>query len=147
MSYEARVIYDFDSVSPEELGVKEGDSVTVVDSGVGQGWVMARARDGREGVVPEAYLERVGGAGDSEVRRVSATPSASAQSSSIQFIFLNNETRQLYSKSPGLCSKRPAGPMRLRIQKLVTIWSKKVSFPDTLNFPCKRAKSVILESN
>ena len=54
---------------------------------------------------------------------------STAQSSSIQFIFLNNETRQLYSKSPGLCSKRPAGPMRLRIQKLVTIWSKKVSFP------------------
>ena len=63
MSYEARVIYDFDSVSPEELGVKEGDSVTVVDSGVGQGWVMARSREGREGVVPEAYLERMGGAG------------------------------------------------------------------------------------
>ena len=39
----------------------------------------------------------------------------SAQSSSIQFIFLNNETRQLYSKSPGLCSKSPAVPMRLRI--------------------------------
>ena len=63
MSYEARVIYDFDSVSSEELGVKEGDIVTVVDAGIGQGWVMARARDGREGVVPEAYLERVGGAG------------------------------------------------------------------------------------
>ena len=78
MSYEARVIYDFDSVSPEELGVKEGDSVTVVDSGVGQGWVMARARDGREGVVPEAYLERMGGQGDSEVRRVSATPSGNS---------------------------------------------------------------------
>ena len=30
----------------------------MVDAGVGQGWVMARARDGREGVVPEAYLER-----------------------------------------------------------------------------------------
>ena len=76
MSYEARVIYDFDAVSPEELGVKEGDTVTVVDAGVGQGWVRARARDGREGVVPEAYLERAD-AGDG-VRRESATPSANS---------------------------------------------------------------------
>ena len=78
MSYEARVIYDFDAVSPEELGVKEGDTVTVVDAGVGQGWVSARARDGREGVVPEAYLERADGAGDAGVRRESATPSANS---------------------------------------------------------------------
>ena len=88
----------------------------------------------------EAVMQQLVSSGPSRLR-------PTAQSSSIQFIFLNNETRQLYSKSPGLCSKRPAGPMRLRIQKLVTIWSKKVSFPDTLNFPCKRAKSVILESN
>jgi len=77
MSYEARVIYDFDSVSSEELGVKEGDSVTVVDAGIGQGWVMARARDGREGVVPEAYLERAAEAGG-DMRRASATPSGNS---------------------------------------------------------------------
>ena len=71
------MIYDFDAVSPEELGVKEGDTVTVVDAGVGQGWVRARARDGREGVVPEAYLERAD-AGDAGVRRESATPSANS---------------------------------------------------------------------
>ena len=70
MSYEARVIYDFDSVSSEELGVKEGDTVTVVDAGIGQGWVMARARDGREGVVPEAYLERTAEAGGDMRRSV-----------------------------------------------------------------------------
>ena len=77
MSYEARVIYDFDSVSSEELGVKEGDTVTVVDAGIGQGWVMARARDGREGVVPEAYLERTAEAGG-DMRRASATPSSNS---------------------------------------------------------------------
>ena len=71
------MIYDFDSVSPEELGVKEGDSVTVVDATIGQGWVMARARDGREGVVPEACLEKAGEAGDA-VRRASATPSGNS---------------------------------------------------------------------
>ena len=70
-----------------------------------------------------------------------------AQSSSIQFIFLHNETRQLYSISHGLCSIGPARPMRLRIQKLGTIRSKKVSFPDTLHFPCIWAKTVILECN
>ena len=77
MSYEARVLYDFDSVSSGELGVREWDMVTVMDSGIGQGWVMARAGDGREGVVPEAYLEPWAGDGEA-ARRASATPSANS---------------------------------------------------------------------
>jgi len=60
MTFQARLVYDFQGVSPGELTVSAGDLVTITDPGVGQGWWMAVAADGREGVIPEAYVERVG---------------------------------------------------------------------------------------
>ena len=76
MAFEARAVYDFESVGEGELGVRVGDVVTVTDTSLGQGWWMARSGDGREGVVPEAYLERLGSTGGQGDRRSSATPSA-----------------------------------------------------------------------
>jgi len=60
MAYQARVLYDFQAVSPGELGVSEGDIVTVTNPDVGQGWVQAICKNGSEGVVPEAYIEKIG---------------------------------------------------------------------------------------
>ena len=71
---EYRALYDFDSVGEGELGVKVGDVVTVTDTSLGQGWWMARSGDGREGVVPEAYLERLASGGQ-EVRKSSTVSS------------------------------------------------------------------------
>ena len=75
MAFEARAVYDFESVGEGELGVKVGDVITVTDTSLGQGWWMARSADGREVVVPEAYLERLGAGGQGD-RRASATPSS-----------------------------------------------------------------------
>ena len=59
MSFEAKVLYNFDAQDENELGIVEGETVTVIDTNVGQGWWMARSSDGRQGVVPESYLERL----------------------------------------------------------------------------------------
>ena len=59
MTFEGKVLYNFDSMDDNELGIVEGETVTVIDTSVGQGWWMARSSDGRQGVVPESYLERL----------------------------------------------------------------------------------------
>ena len=43
MSFTARALYDFESVGDGELGVRVGDTVTVLDTSTGQGWWTARA--------------------------------------------------------------------------------------------------------
>lgn len=77
MSFQARALYDFESVGEGELGVKVGDVITVTDTSVGQGWWFGKAGDGREGVVPEAYLERLD-TGAEERRASAATNSVTS---------------------------------------------------------------------
>ena len=52
----ARVLYKYDATSNEELSVKPGDVLNVVEKDDGSGWITARiGRD--EGIVPAAYVE------------------------------------------------------------------------------------------
>lgn len=47
---------DFEALSEEELSVVAGDEVTVIGK-EDDGWIhVARARDGKEGLVPVSYL-------------------------------------------------------------------------------------------
>ena len=59
MTFQAKVLYDFEAVGEGELSVRVGDIVTITNPGVGQGWWFGVGVDGKEGVVPEAYVERV----------------------------------------------------------------------------------------
>lgn len=59
MTFQAKVIYDFEAVGDGELTIRVGDIVTVTNNEVGQGWWMASGVDGKEGIIPEAYVERV----------------------------------------------------------------------------------------
>jgi len=58
MSFEAKVLYDFEAVGEGELTIRIGDVIKVTDSNVGQGWWMA-SNAGNEGIIPEAYVERM----------------------------------------------------------------------------------------
>lgn len=63
-----RVLYDFEAEEEHELSCAVGDQVEVVGSIEG-GWAVGRKREesisgtGREGLVPEGYLEWVGTSG------------------------------------------------------------------------------------
>ena len=59
MAFQAKVLYDFEAVGEGELNVKVGDIVTITNPDVGQGWWFGVGVDGKEGVVPEAYVERI----------------------------------------------------------------------------------------
>eukprot|EP00091_Calanus_sinicus_P025503 TRINITY_DN9767_c0_g1_i1.p1 TRINITY_DN9767_c0_g1~~TRINITY_DN9767_c0_g1_i1.p1 ORF type:complete len:145 (-),score=29.03 TRINITY_DN9767_c0_g1_i1:161-595(-) len=59
MTFQAKVIYDFEAVGDGELTVRAGDIVTITNNNVGQGWLYGVGVDGREGIVPEGYLEKI----------------------------------------------------------------------------------------
>ena len=55
-SQKAKVLYGYDATSPEELSVKQSDTITVLEPDDGSGWILARI--GREeGLVPASYVE------------------------------------------------------------------------------------------
>ncbi|KAJ2847269.1 cytoskeletal protein binding protein, partial [Coemansia brasiliensis] len=54
----AKVLYDFSSDDPEELSVKEGDTVLVLDKSDSDWWQIRESlANGRVGLVPAAYVE------------------------------------------------------------------------------------------
>jgi len=52
----ATALYDFDADGEDELSVKEGDNLLVLERD-GDEWWKCRNHDGAEGVVPASYLE------------------------------------------------------------------------------------------
>jgi len=54
-----RVMYPFVSEGANEMSVDEGEILQVTGRGGGNGWVVAE-KQGQSGLVPEAYLERIG---------------------------------------------------------------------------------------
>jgi formin-binding protein 1 len=55
-SQKAKVLYGYDATSAEELSVKPGDVLTLVEPDDGSGWILGRVgRD--EGLVPATYVE------------------------------------------------------------------------------------------
>ncbi|KAK6304824.1 sorting nexin-9 isoform X2 [Coregonus clupeaformis] len=58
MAMQANVIYDF-SAEPgnNELTVREGETVTILNQIVGGGWIEAQNSRGESGLVPEDYLQ------------------------------------------------------------------------------------------
>ncbi|XP_029602720.1 sorting nexin-9b isoform X5 [Salmo trutta] len=65
MANTAQVLYDF-TAEPgnNELTVREGETVTITNQGVGGGWIEAQNSRGEVGLVPEDYIELPGGGGN-----------------------------------------------------------------------------------
>lgn len=55
----ARVLYDFVAERPEELSLRAGDEVTVLDSSEAEGWWEGMDGDGRTGFFPGSYVEMI----------------------------------------------------------------------------------------
>ncbi|XP_063079465.1 sorting nexin-9b isoform X2 [Engraulis encrasicolus] len=64
MATKGKVLYDF-TAEPgnNELSVREGETVTVTNQGIGGGWIEAQNSRGEIGLVPEDYIEVGGGGG------------------------------------------------------------------------------------
>uniref|UniRef100_A0A8C6LWN8 Sorting nexin 9 n=1 Tax=Nothobranchius furzeri TaxID=105023 RepID=A0A8C6LWN8_NOTFU len=57
MALKAVVLYNFQAEpGNNELSVREGETVTVIDQAVGGGWIAAQNSSGQSGLVPEGYL-------------------------------------------------------------------------------------------
>ncbi|KAM3602938.1 uncharacterized protein V6R79_013554 [Siganus canaliculatus] len=58
MAVKAQVLYDF-TAEPgnNELTVREGETVTITNQGIGGGWIEAQNSRGEVGLVPEDYIE------------------------------------------------------------------------------------------
>ncbi|WWC91237.1 uncharacterized protein L201_006179 [Kwoniella dendrophila CBS 6074] len=58
----ASVLYDFDADGDDELTVKEGETLTILDKENDEWWLVKNS-SGKEGVVPAAYLQLEDGSG------------------------------------------------------------------------------------
>nr|XP_046238797.1 sorting nexin-9-like isoform X2 [Scatophagus argus] len=69
MAVKAQVLYDF-TAEPgnNELSVRQGETLTVLDQTVGGGWIEAQNSSGQTGLVPEGYLQVRGSGGGSGER-------------------------------------------------------------------------------
>ncbi|XP_037541382.1 sorting nexin-9b isoform X2 [Nematolebias whitei] len=58
MALKAQVLYDF-TAEPgnNELTVREGETVTITNQGIGGGWIEAQNTKGEVGLVPEDYID------------------------------------------------------------------------------------------
>ena len=59
MTFQASLLYDFAGELSGGLSVSAGDTITVTNPDVGQGWLFCIKDDGQEGFVPSHYVERV----------------------------------------------------------------------------------------
>ncbi|XP_061602357.1 sorting nexin-9b isoform X2 [Cololabis saira] len=58
MASKAQVLYDFTAeAGNNELTVREGETVTITNQGIGGGWIEAQNSRGEIGLVPEDYIE------------------------------------------------------------------------------------------
>lgn len=60
-----RAVYPFEAEGENEMSLEEGEVIELKGRGGGEGWVVA-VRDGREGLVPESYLEKYEGGSSNE---------------------------------------------------------------------------------
>ncbi|XP_002127441.2 sorting nexin-33-like [Ciona intestinalis] len=58
MAEQAKVLYDFNGLNENgEVTLYEGETVTVVNKNIGDGWWEGEASGGRKGLFPEAYVQ------------------------------------------------------------------------------------------
>ncbi|OLL23196.1 Protein BZZ1 [Neolecta irregularis DAH-3] len=55
----AKVLFEYEGNSNDELSVKEGEEITVLEDDDGSGWVEARSQSGKQGIVPATYIEYI----------------------------------------------------------------------------------------
>lgn len=65
-----KALYQYDATGDDEASISPGEQFDVVDEDDGSGWTMIRTSQGREGLVPTAYIE-VTAAADSNTNGVS----------------------------------------------------------------------------
>uniref|UniRef100_H3BBA9 Sorting nexin n=1 Tax=Latimeria chalumnae TaxID=7897 RepID=H3BBA9_LATCH len=106
----ARVLYDF-AAEPgnNELTVKEGETITIVNQTIGGGWLEAKNNQGEVGLVPEDYVEVIseggtdpfsvfGGSTAADFSCFDSKPAATAQG--ISFNATNNNQVNTANNDP-----------------------------------------------
>ncbi|XP_052269071.1 protein kinase C and casein kinase substrate in neurons protein 1-like isoform X2 [Dreissena polymorpha] len=59
MSVPARVVYDYKAEEDDEISAEAGEVITRLSEQDDMGWVKARTKDGREGLIPYGYVEDI----------------------------------------------------------------------------------------
>ena len=58
MVFKAKVVHDYESRDEDELCIKKGEIVTIIDVKYGNNWWYGVATNGVQGFIPEFYDER-----------------------------------------------------------------------------------------
>ncbi|XP_062378701.1 sorting nexin-9a [Sardina pilchardus] len=82
MANKAQVLYEFTAeAGNNELSVREGETITIINQNVGGGWIEAQNSNGDVGLVPEDYIEVNSSAAPSAPQTQAAVGSYDAYSS------------------------------------------------------------------
>eukprot|EP00092_Neocalanus_flemingeri_P075895 GFUD01094088.1.p1 GENE.GFUD01094088.1~~GFUD01094088.1.p1 ORF type:complete len:536 (+),score=138.48 GFUD01094088.1:167-1774(+) len=155
MTFQAKVIYEFEAVGEGELTVRVGDIVTVTNTDVGQGWLFGVGVDGKEGIVPEAYVERIPDASYVPSRQTSKTDTwddewdsdeedKSNETSTIQVV--NPSAAEVRKVSPDTGSRQGSVEPGFSLGKLTNAFGKSDTVSDYLMGMTETAATVAKEA-
>lgn len=97
-----KALYDFTAQGDDEVSVREGDNVFILDSKKSDEWWMVRTTSGAEGVMPSSYIELSAGPGGQKPEQPLAGNSSRVRSGSGN----NNNRDSVGGRSRGLSDPR-----------------------------------------
>lgn len=104
-----KVLYDFEAQGDDEISVKEGENVFILDDKKSKEWWIVRSANGDEGVMPSSYIELAAEPSDSKRLSLPFSRKKNTSSNGGSSSLARNTSKRL---SRRLSTKEPERPER-----------------------------------
>ncbi|XP_012692184.1 sorting nexin-9a [Clupea harengus] len=131
MATKAQVLYGFTAeAGNNELSVREGETITIINQNVGGGWIEAQNSNGDVGLVPEDYIEVNSSATPSSQQAHAAVGSYDAHSSEPAHTQGTNGGSDPWSASAWTDNNNPSGNWDYSGQQQTPAYQQQASLDD-----------------
>jgi hypothetical protein len=94
----ALVLYAYEAHDSQELSIRQGETVTLLSSDDGSGWIMAQSHRGVSGLIPANYIQLI-------AQKPPSSPSTAAPLTNIEnFALFTIETNHSFDEGSCFCT-------------------------------------------